>query len=122
MRREEGERSKSVVHPLLQIWSRLTDELDIGTSVTLFVGGLVITGRMISTRRYISGLGAQLAEGFKRSDRLDLAESFQAALEAAVKRQSQEGKRYVYLQDAKAGRLSFNYLAFALEDIDGFAF
>jgi hypothetical protein len=111
-----------VVHPLLQIWSRLTDELDIGTSITLLVGGLVITGRMVSTQRYISALGAELAERFKKGDRPDLAESFQGALEAAMKGQSQEGRRYVYLQNAKVGNLNFSYLAFALEDIDGFAF
>jgi hypothetical protein len=117
-RRKEQE----VVHPLLQIWSRLTDDLDVGTSITLFVGGQIITGRMISTQRYIAGTGAELAERFKKGDRLDLAESFMAALEAAMKSQTQEGKRYVYLQDAKVGKLSFNYMAFALEDIDGFAF
>ena len=111
-----------MVHPLLQIWSRLTDELDMGTSITLFVGGLVITGRMISTQRYISGVGADLAERFKRGDRPDLAGSFQSSLEAAMKGQNQEGKRYVYLQSAKVGNLNFEYLAFALEDIDGFAF
>jgi hypothetical protein len=111
-----------VAHPLLQIWSRLTDDLDMGTSITIFVGGQIVTGRMISAQRYISGVGTDLADGFKRGNRLDLAESFQAALQSAMKRQSQEGKRYVYLQDAKTGKLSFSYLAFALEDIEGFAF
>jgi hypothetical protein len=111
-----------MAHPLLRVWSKLTDELDMGTAVTLIVGGLVVSGHMISARRYTSSLGSQLEERFKRSDRPDLAESFRQQVAEEVKLASEKGERYVYLQDARIGVLSFPYLAFNLEVVDGFAF
>lgn len=102
-----------------------SDDFEVG--ITLNVHGTIVSGIMISARRYYETMGKQLSEANKGRGNNEIKESFDQMANVASR---DDGKKYnfIYLKDAKfmTGQQltpdGSSYWIGKIESIDGFIF
>lgn len=117
---------------ILECFISLVEKFDIGTSITLFVNGQIITGRTISTKNYLS----LLSENFKNSHdkkAQDLGDDINEVLKPYINSNTNEVKsnnpKYIHInmfkiidQNNNIIKFGNNPLRIKISNIQGYIF